>query len=109
MPVREVTVNSLSEWIAAKENLTLVDVREEWEFNLGALAESVHIPLGTLAQRVDELGDHKDKTIVTICHHGVRSLHAAAFLQGAGFTRVFSLRGGTDAWSREIDKTLARY
>ena len=107
--MREVTVNSLSEWINAGEKLTLIDVREEWEYSLGALSGSVHIPLGELSQRVDELGEDTSKTVVTICHHGVRSLHAAAYLQSAGYTRVFSLRGGTDAWSREIDRNLARY
>jgi rhodanese-related sulfurtransferase len=120
--MREITVKTLAEWLAQGDQLTLLDVREEWEFALGTIGKSVHLPLGQLGQLAQSddadqpdsdlclrVGLPHDKTVITICHHGVRSLHAAAILQSKGFTRVFSLKGGTDAWSREIDRTLPRY
>ena len=51
----------------------------------------------------------KDTPIVTSCHHGVRSLEAASYLIGHGFTNVRSLRGGIDAWAAEIDSSMPRY
>jgi len=47
--------------------------------------------------------------IVTMCHHGVRSLDAAAYLRGHGFVNAKSMRGGIDAWAEQIDSSLARY
>ena len=51
----------------------------------------------------------KDTPIVTYCHHGIRSLEAASYLIGHGFTNVLSLAGGIDAWAKEIDTSLRRY
>ena len=51
----------------------------------------------------------KDAPIVTYCHHGMRSLDAASYLIGHGFTNVRTLRGGIDAWAEQIDPSLARY
>ncbi len=51
----------------------------------------------------------KDTPIVTYCHHGIRSLEAASYLIGHGFTNVLSLAGGIDAWVEEIDSSLRRY
>ncbi|MEE8116336.1 MAG: rhodanese-like domain-containing protein [Gemmatimonadales bacterium] len=50
-----------------------------------------------------------DRPIVTYCHHGIRSLDAQRILMAAGFTNVRSLRGGIDAWSREVDGDVRTY
>ena len=47
--------------------------------------------------------------VVTYCHHGVRSLTAAGILERNGYEQVYSLAGGIDAWSREIDANVPRY
>ncbi len=51
----------------------------------------------------------KDCSIVTYCHHGIRSLDGAAYFIGHGFTNVRSLTGGIDAWAEEVQPELARY
>jgi Rhodanese-related sulfurtransferase len=51
----------------------------------------------------------KERELVFVCHHGVRSLDAAAFFAGHGFTEAKSLTGGIDAWSVRIDPSLPRY
>jgi rhodanese-related sulfurtransferase len=56
---------------------------------------------------VDDLD--KTRSTVVICHHGTRSLQVVAFLQRQGFTNLHNLQGGIDAWSREIDPTVALY
>ena len=51
----------------------------------------------------------KETTIVLHCHSGMRSMDAASYLIGHGFTNVRSMSGGIDAWSREIDSSIPRY
>ncbi len=108
-------VQELREFIeaqqAAGERPLLLDVREPWEVALAAIAvpgaESVNVPLMQLPQRVAGLA--RTQPIVCICHHGVRSRQAVAFLVQAGFESVYNLAGGIDAWSMEVDPAVARY
>lgn len=85
----------------------LLDVREPWEWDLVHIEGSSHMPMHLVPLRHNTLPD--DRQIVTICHHGVRSLQVCAFLRHAGFDDVVSLRGGIDAWAEHIDPALRRY
>lgn len=85
----------------------IVDVREPWEWSLAHLEGVRRIPLRELSRRLAEL-DPRAET-VTLCHHGIRSARAAAILREAGFKRVRNLRGGIDAWAREVDASVPRY
>jgi rhodanese-related sulfurtransferase len=89
----------------------LLDVRQPWENETCALAGSVLIPLPELEERWAEVqaAAPAGALIVAYCHHGVRSLSAAALLEDRGVGPVASLAGGIDAWSRRIDPTLPRY
>ncbi len=84
----------------------LVDVRRLDEIEIAKISGSVHIQLDTLPQNFTNLD--KSKLIITHCHHGVRSLHAARFLCQKGF-RARSLAGGIEKWSLEIDAGVQRY
>jgi rhodanese-related sulfurtransferase len=86
----------------------LLDVRRPDEHAICALPGALLVPLGELQERLDELDEHKHKVIVVYCHHGVRSLSGAAFLAQHGFAAT-SMRGGIEAWSREIDPTVPTY
>jgi adenylyltransferase/sulfurtransferase len=105
--VREIGVRELERRLAEGARVLLVDVREPWEHDLAALPDSLLIPLGELSERADEVP--RDLPVVAYCHHGVRSLSAAAILEAAGIASVVSLRGGIDAWSRLIDPGIRRY
>lgn len=85
----------------------LLDVREPWEFQLGHIRDSVLIPLGQLLHSLETL-DNQQETVV-ICHHGVRSMRAAYVLEHHGFDRVINLRGGVDAWAKEVDPAFPQY
>jgi rhodanese-related sulfurtransferase len=89
----------------------LLDVREPWEVALAPLqvagAQALHVPLGRLPAKLDDLS--RTQPIVCICHHGVRSRQAVAFLVHAGFESVYNLAGGVDAWSMEVDPAVPRY
>ena len=93
--------------LATAEPPVLVDVREEWEFRMGSLPEALHIPFGTLGVRWEEIPPDRD--VVVFCHMGIRSFEALRFLRSRGRERVFSLDGGTDAWSVRVDPSLPRY
>ena len=89
------------------DQLVLLDVREQWEFDLAQLNGSTLIPLATLPQSLDKL--KRDAEIVAICHHGMRSADATNFLLQQGFSNVKNLVGGIDAWSAQVDRSVPRY
>jgi molybdopterin/thiamine biosynthesis adenylyltransferase/rhodanese-related sulfurtransferase len=85
----------------------LLDVRTEWEWAICRLDGARLIPLGALAQQVDEL-DRGDE-IVVYCHLGRRSTTAVALLRERGFDRVSNLTGGIDAWAASVAPGMPRY
>ena len=89
------------------DDFILLDVREPWDSQLARIPDSVLIPLGQLPLRLKELDPQKE--IVTICHHGVRSMSALGFLLRNGFTGVKNLTGGIDAYSATADPSIPRY
>lgn len=106
--MRQLAAPELAAWLSRRtEALTLLDVREPWELALCRIDGSVHIPLAQLPSRLAEL-DPARPTVV-ICHHGVRSLHAGAFLERQGFEDVVNLHGGIDGWARSVDPAMAVY
>ena len=107
--IRELAPAELQRWRADAQRPApfVVDVREDWELERCALSESMHVPMRELPARLDELP--RDRDLVVVCHHGVRSRFAARFLAGSGFGTVFNLTGGVEAWAADVDPTLARY
>jgi rhodanese-related sulfurtransferase len=105
----EIAPADLARRLAASEVIYLLDVREPWEYARASLQNSVLVPLGELPTRHRTLQPPSDALVVTICHHGVRSLDAATFLTMQGWTNVASLAGGIDAWSRLVDPAVPRY
>ncbi|MFC5509705.1 rhodanese-like domain-containing protein [Massilia jejuensis] len=85
----------------------LLDVRENWEFATCHIAGSTQIPMHLVPIRAGELPDDRD--IVCICHHGVRSMQVAAFLERNGFENVTNLTGGIDAWAVQVDPAMPKY
>lgn len=100
------TVDGLKARMDSGESPFLLDVREPYEQQIASIGGML-IPLGMLAQRLDEL--EKEDEIVVYCHHGIRSAHAVSFLRRSGFKNVKNLSGGIDEWAREIDGKVARY
>ncbi|MDB2223291.1 rhodanese-like domain-containing protein [Halorubrum ezzemoulense] len=85
------------------ESLRIVDIRDRRAFDRGHLPDSECIPFPELTNRIAEL-EGSDR-IVTVCPHGVASQQAAQLIgsyEGTQDARVDSLRGGIEAWEREI-------
>ena len=86
----------------------IVDVREPWEFTTARVEDSLLMPMGEVAARAHQELD-PDERLMILCHLGVRSMNVAVWLRNQGFEQVQSVRGGIDAWSREVDPKVARY
>ena len=89
-------------------SFVLLDVREPWEYEAARIAGSTLMPMGDVPSRAFQELDPEVR-IVALCHHGVRSLNVAVWLRNQGFENAQSMRGGIDAWSREIDPAVPRY
>ena len=87
--------------------LTLLDVRAKWEFDTCHIPGSIHLPLTELTERLSEIP--MDKPIVTICHHGVRSLQALRILKEHGIKDARSLMGGIHSWAEQVDPSMEQY
>lgn len=109
MNIRQITATDVATELAAGSPMVLLDVREPHEHEYCRLANSVLIPLGELANRYEELIVPDGAILIVYCHHGVRSLRAAGFLEHVGFANVASMAGGTEAWSLTVDPKLPRY
>lgn len=93
--------------LRAQSAVQLLDVREAWEYELVHIAGALHIPMDEIPERLAELPT--DQALVVVCHHGMRSMHVAQFLESRGFADVANLDGGIDAWAATVDPALARY
>lgn len=105
--IAQLTVQALQQRLATGERPTILDVREGWEYALCALPDSLHLPVALVSQQLDRLP--RDGDIVVVCHVGVRSQMVAGLLRRNGFNRLYNLRGGIDAWAKEIDPHMAVY
>ena len=104
----EISVAEVKSMRDAGQDLTLLDVREPWEFQTAHITGSQHIPMGDIPARFNLEMDPEDH-IVVVCHHGVRSMNVTAWLRQQGFEKVQSLQGGIDRWAREIDPKVPVY
>ncbi|HJW86974.1 MAG TPA: FAD-dependent oxidoreductase [Candidatus Brocadiaceae bacterium] len=84
------------------DNFILLDVRSETEFKSGHIKGSLHIPLDTLAARVNELD--RTREIITYCRAGLRASHAYRILKNAGFEKVKYMDGSIMAWTYGLEK-----
>ena len=105
----EITVQDLAAKIQAARPLLIVDVREDWEREIGAIPGSVHVPMNSVPQRAAEFKAPEGTEVVIYCHGGVRSMMVAGFLEMNGLKGLASLAGGIEAWSCEIDPSVPRY
>jgi rhodanese-related sulfurtransferase len=103
----EISPRDVSERITHGEPLLLVDVREPWEHAICRIPGARLIPLGSLPTNMNALLDADE--VICYCHHGMRSLDAAAWLRQQGVEGAKSMAGGIERWSLEIDPQIPRY
>jgi adenylyltransferase/sulfurtransferase len=107
--IPEIGAAELKARLDAGDALTIVDVREPWEWDVANLGEhgATLLPLQQVPARAGELDP--DAEIVLHCHHGARSARALEYLRARGYTKLLNLRGGIHAWSHEVDPELPTY
>ena len=110
MPVREVSAHELARALEGPEpeRPLLLDVRNPDEVRVASIPGALHVPMHELPARLEEVRDAADRPVVVLCHHGVRSYQAAAFLDSVGIP-ASSLRGGIEGWAVEVDPRMPRY
>ena len=103
----EIAPREVKTLLARGGNFLFVDVREKWEYDTTHIEGSTFIPLGEIPANLARL--ERAEQIVCFCHHGMRSLDAAAWLRSQGVEGARSMAGGIDRWSTEVDPGVTRY
>jgi adenylyltransferase/sulfurtransferase len=103
----EVSPRELHGRLSRHEELQLVDVREQFEWDIAHIEGARLVPLATLPDAIDTLD--KEREVVVYCKGGSRSRAAATHLADAGFRRVANLTGGILRWQQDVDPELPRY
>ncbi len=103
----DISAPELAERLEHGSHLRLLDVREPHELQISHLDDATLIPLGQLASRLSELDSAEE--MVVFCKAGTRSARALELLASAGFRKVKNLKGGINAWAREIDPSMPIY
>lgn len=105
--VRQLEPAAAREQLSTGTDTILIDVREAWEYGIAHLPDARLIPLAELPSRFREIP--ADRPVIVYCHRGIRSWHAACFLEQNAYRIVSNLAGGIDAWARELDPDIPRY
>ena len=102
----QISVADAAKELKQNPNVKLLDVREEYEHNQANIKGSMLVTQENLEQI---MAWPKDTAILVHCHHGIRSMDAASYLIGHGFTNVRSITGGIEAWSQDVDPSVPKY
>jgi rhodanese-related sulfurtransferase len=106
--MEEITSTELKQRLDKGEDIQIIDVREDNEVAIGRIPNSVHIPLGQVLNRMDEIDPNRET--VVHCKMGGRSARAIDALQRSGFKgKLINLKGGILGWSDEVDSTVPKY
>lgn len=111
----EITVTELSEKLKSGEEFILLDVREPHELDLAKVSDRrlEVTPMSRLAREgteaLSDSAQSQDAAIYVMCHHGNRSAQVTAWLAQQGWKNVFNVRGGIDAYAREVDNSVGFY
>ena len=89
------------------DQVILLDVREAAELEVAAVAGALHIPMGEIPNRLDEVDI--TKTIICMCHAGGRSAQVTGFLAAQGYGKAVNMAGGIQAWSELVDSDIPTY
>jgi len=103
----EIAPREVKELLEGGKEFLFVDVRENWEYQTSRIDGATLIPLREIPANLPRFEEADE--IVLFCHHGMRSLDAAAWLRGQGVAGARSMAGGIERWSTEIDARVPRY
>jgi len=106
--MEEITSTELKQRLDNGDDIQIVDVREDNEVAIGRIPNSIHIPLGQVLNRINEIDPNRET--VVHCKMGGRSARAIDALQRSGFQgKLINLKGGIIGWSNEVDPSVPKY
>ena len=107
--IDQLPATALRRWLddASRDAPLILDVRERWECAICAIPDAQWMPMQEVPARWSELPRQQD--IVVVCHHGMRSLQVAHYLERAGFSGLYNLSGGIAGWASEVDPAMPQY
>jgi adenylyltransferase/sulfurtransferase len=106
--MEEITATELKQRLDRGDDLQVIDVREQNEYDIARIPGATLIPLGQVTQRMSEIDEGRET--VVHCKGGVRSARAIEALTGAGFKgKLVNLKGGITAWSNDVDPSVPKY
>lgn len=107
MQKSEMTVPEFAELQKRNAKTLIVDVREDWEFEIAHIPNSILLTEKNFEQTVAQ--SKNVECVVVVCHHGLRSMNAVLYLRENGVANAKSLQGGVDAYSVQLDNSIPRY
>ena len=106
--MEEITATELKRRLDKGDDIQIIDVREDNEVAIARIPNSVHIPLGQVLNRMNEIDPNRET--VVHCKMGGRSARAIAALQRLGFEgKLINLKDGIIGWSNEVDPSVPKY
>jgi adenylyltransferase/sulfurtransferase len=106
--MNEISATELKERLDRGDDIQIIDVREQNEYDVARIPNSKLIPLAQVLNRADEIDPNRET--VVHCKGGGRSARAIEALQRSGFQgSLFNLKGGIMAWSNEVDPSVPKY
>ncbi len=103
----EITPRELAQWLAEGRPVRVIDIREPHELAISRIPAAENVPYNRLLASFESWD--RETPIVLVCRTGNRSGQAARVLREAGFQQVWNLRGGINAWAREVDPSQPEY
>ena len=104
---KEIDVKTLKNKLDEKDDFTLIDVREDKELEVCKIDQALHIPMGIVSARLNEIDSNKP--VVIMCKSGGRSAQVCQYLNENGYSNIYNLNGGITSWALEIDSDMATY
>ncbi len=110
---KQISVTDLKSRLDAGEDIFILDIREGHELDIAAIGHTMHIPMGELSQRYQEIdnlyGTDKERDLVVMCRSGARSMRCVDFLRQQGYGKALNMEGGILAWADKVDNNVQKY
>lgn len=96
--IKHISVEELKDLMDKNDNICLIDVREQHEWDDGHIKNAIHVPLNDVLSKIESISKDLDEPLYLQCRSGVRSQNAAAYLLQLGYKNVYSVDGGILSW-----------
>ena len=97
--IPEVDVYQIKDRLDKRDNVNLIDVREDNEWNLGRIPTAIHLGKGIIERDIESVAKNREMELILYCQGGFRSALAAESLKKMGYKNVYSMNGGFSTWA----------